>query len=94
VDVVDEVVDIFKKDKKDDPYMRSQVFSDTYVRAASRDYKYTEIPLPRPATSVQLIKQYSKSPCIPGQTFGLKNGGRTLWVSKGCRGDFQMKLAK
>ncbi len=92
VDVIGEVADIFKKDKKDDPTMRSQVFSDSFVRAASVKYKYTEIPLPKPATNVQLIKQYSKSPCIPGQTFGLKDGGRTLWVSKGCRGDFQLKL--
>lgn len=92
VDVLDNVIDIFKKKKKNDPYMKSQILAENYVRAASVGYKYTEIPLPRAAINVKLVKQYSKSPCIPGQTFGLKNNGKTLWVSKGCRGDFQLQL--
>ena len=56
----------------------------------SEKWKYTEKQLPKTARDIQLLKQYSKSKCIKGQTFGLTPDGRKVWVNKGCRGKFRV----
>ena len=38
---------------------------------------------------VKLIEQRSHTPCILGENFDCYAGGRTMWVSKGCRGKFR-----
>lgn len=40
------------------------------------------------AGGVQLVRQLSKRPCIRDQTWGAD--GQGLWVSGGCRGEFQV----
>jgi hypothetical protein len=44
------------------------------------------------ATAVRLLKQYGSSPCRLSQTFGATSGG--IWVSDGCRGEFEVAVAK
>ena len=43
------------------------------------------------AESARLIAQYSSSPCTEGKTFG--TGYDHLWVSNGCRGEFEVTVA-
>ena len=43
------------------------------------------------AESARLIAQYSSSPCTEGKTFG--TGYDHLWVSDGCRGEFEVTVA-
>lgn len=41
---------------------------------------------------VQLLQQFSSSPCIKGQTFGIGRDG--IWVSKGCRANFEVTVRR
>ena len=38
--------------------------------------------------SIELKLLTSKRPCVKGESFGCYEGGRRMWISKGCRGDF------
>lgn len=38
---------------------------------------------------VRLLQQWSRSPCIEGQTWGVERG--TVWVDNGCRAEFQVQ---
>lgn len=42
-------------------------------------------------TAVRLVKQYSINPCRLNQSFGLGFGH--MWVSNGCRGEFEVTVA-
>lgn len=42
------------------------------------------------ATSVRLVKQMSRSACTENVTYGLGGGG--IWVTKGCRGEFEVTV--
>jgi len=42
-------------------------------------------------TAIRVVKQYSANPCTLNQTFGLGTG--YMWVSNGCRGEFEVTLA-
>ena len=80
-----------KKHKVKNPHInKSMVLSPELVRAVSWHNRYAEIPLQKPAKDVQLLKQYSKSKCIKGQTFGLTPDGKKVWVNKGCRADLKV----
>jgi len=39
---------------------------------------------------VELQRQISKTACVQGSNFGLRNG--SVWVDRGCRGDFSIRL--
>jgi hypothetical protein len=58
-------------------------YGDT-VRCDSNDNRYHQCPID--ARRVVLVRQYSKSQCIEGQTWGYERG--YVWVSNGCRAEF------
>ncbi len=37
---------------------------------------------------VRLVRQFSRSPCIEGRSWGVQRGG--IWVDHGCRGEFEV----
>lgn len=39
---------------------------------------------------IALQRQLSRTACVQGSSFGLRNG--SVWVDRGCRGDFQVQL--
>ena len=41
-----------------------------------------------PSCTIALKEQTSKKPCVQGVSFGCYQGGRMMWISRGCRGDF------
>ncbi|MFC3549647.1 DUF3011 domain-containing protein [Lysobacter cavernae] len=55
------------------------------VRCDSNDSRYRECQADT-RYGVSLIRQYSKSPCIEGRTWGSQRGA--VWVSGGCRAEF------
>ena len=60
------------------------------VKLESKKFKYAEEKFPYKVIDVELIEQISKSPCIKGETFGAADN--KIWVNKGCRGYFLVKL--
>jgi hypothetical protein len=42
------------------------------------------------ATAVRLVRQMSRSACTENVSYGLGGGG--IWVSKGCRGEFEVTV--
>jgi len=51
----------------------------------SRDYRYHYCPVPV-GRDVDLVAQYSKSPCRYQATWGYDRGG--IWVDRGCAAEF------
>src|SRR5262249_45702445 len=41
--------------------------------------------------AIQMLRQRSQSPCVPGRTYGIYRGG--VWVDNGCRADFAVNYA-
>lgn len=56
------------------------------VVCESRSNRYTECPRPDGGRHVVLVRQISGSACVEGRTWGTR--GDTLWVDRGCRGEF------
>lgn len=54
------------------------------VRCDSNDNRYRQCQFE--GRSAYLVRQYSKSPCIEGQTWGTGRG--FVWVNDGCRAEF------
>ncbi|HEY0506323.1 MAG TPA: DUF3011 domain-containing protein [Lysobacter sp.] len=54
------------------------------VRCDSNDNRYRQCPID--GGRVALVRQYSKSPCIEGRTWGAGRG--FVWVNDGCRAEF------
>ncbi len=54
------------------------------VRCDSNDNRYRQCPID--ARRVTLVRQYSKSACVEGRTWGSERG--YVWVSGGCRAEF------
>jgi hypothetical protein len=57
------------------------------VRCDSNDNRYRRCPADT-RRGVELVRQYSKSQCIEGRTWGYDRGA--VWVSGGCRAEFAM----
>jgi hypothetical protein len=57
------------------------------LRCASRNFQYQYCPA-GDVRGAALIQQYSRSPCIEGQSWGADRRG--LWVSNGCDGLFNV----
>lgn len=57
------------------------------VRCESMDGRWSHCEIPR-RSRVELARQLSRTPCVRGQTWGVDDGA--VWVSGGCRGDFQV----
>ena len=55
------------------------------VVCESNDYRYTYCPVPV-RRDVDLVAQYSKSPCRFQSTWGYDRGG--VWVDRGCAAEF------
>jgi hypothetical protein len=56
------------------------------VECESRDYRYAFCPVERTIRRAWLDEQRSRTPCVEGDTWGVRGGG--LWVDKGCSGVF------
>ncbi|HEY5851736.1 MAG TPA: DUF3011 domain-containing protein [Lysobacter sp.] len=56
----------------------------TSVRCDSNDNRYKQCQLD--GRNATLVRQYSKSPCIEGRTWGTGRG--FVWVDGGCRAEF------
>lgn len=56
-----------------------------HVVCESRDYRYNYCPV-RTRRDVDLVVQYSKSPCRHGTSWGWDHGG--IWVDQGCSAEF------
>ena len=54
------------------------------VRCDSNDNRYRQCAID--GRRAGLVRQYSKSPCIEGRSWGTGNG--YVWVKDGCRGEF------
>lgn len=54
------------------------------VRCDSNDNRYRQCAIE--GRRVALVRQYSKSPCIEGRTWGVGRG--FVWVNDGCRAEF------
>ncbi|HEY5804334.1 MAG TPA: DUF3011 domain-containing protein [Lysobacter sp.] len=58
--------------------------SDRSVRCDSNDNRYKQCPLD--GRNATLVRQYSKTACIEGRTWGTGRG--FVWVDGGCRAEF------
>jgi hypothetical protein len=56
------------------------------ISCESEHEMYRYCPVSGVVGEVRLIKQFSKSPCIEGQSWGFDRHG--VWVDRGCRGEF------
>jgi len=59
------------------------------INCSSIGYGTTQCRVPGRIVSVRLARQFSSSRCISGRTFGAYRN--TIWVSRGCRGAFQVR---
>lgn len=53
---------------------------------------YTECEVDGEIERASLTREFSNSPCIEGDSWGYRRGGRILWVDEGCRGSFRVRL--
>lgn len=53
---------------------------------------YTECEVDGEIERATLAREFSNSPCIEGDSWGYRRGGRILWVAEGCRGTFRVRL--
>jgi hypothetical protein len=60
------------------------------VECESRDYQYAFCPVGPAIRRAWLDEQRSRSPCIEGDTWGLRAGG--VWVDRGCSGVFAYEV--
>ncbi|MEJ5301469.1 MAG: DUF3011 domain-containing protein [Thermodesulforhabdaceae bacterium] len=56
------------------------------ISCESEHERYQYCPVSVVVGEVRLLKQFSKSPCIEGQSWGFDKHG--VWVDSGCRGEF------
>ncbi len=61
-------------------------YNGTLVRCESRDGRIERCSAY--GSDVQLVRQFSDSPCVRGRTWG--NDSRGVWVSGGCRAEFRV----
>ena len=54
------------------------------VRCDSNDNRYRQCAID--GRGARLVRQYSKSPCVEGRTWGVGRG--FVWVNDGCRAEF------
>jgi hypothetical protein len=64
----------------------AQYYEDDGVRCESRENRYNECHVGR-WHGAELVRQHSRAACVEGRTWGLR--GDTLWVDRGCAGDFR-----
>lgn len=67
----------------------SQSVRTTRLTCESRETERSRCPVPG-ISEVRLVRQLSTNPCRLNQTFGASPGA--MWVSKGCRGEFEATL--
>lgn len=60
-------------------------YGSSIVRCESNDGRTRECPVGY-ARDVRLVRQLSRSPCVEGDNWG--HDRRTIWVTRGCRGEF------
>jgi hypothetical protein len=62
------------------------------VRCESNDKRYHYCPVNIGYRGVLLKRQLSDSPCIQGVTWNYTRDG--IWVNKGCRADFIVRVSR
>jgi len=60
----------------------------TRLTCESRENRRNECPLPE-HVEVRLVRVISTSPCLEGRSWGWDD--RKIWVTGGCRGEFELK---
>jgi DUF3011 family protein len=60
----------------------------TRLTCDSRENRRNECPLPE-HVEVRLVRVISHNPCLEGRTWG--SDDRKIWVTGGCRGEFELK---
>jgi hypothetical protein len=60
----------------------------TRLTCESRENRRNECPLPE-HVEVRLVRVISTSPCLEGRSWG--SDDRKIWVTGGCRGEFELK---
>ncbi len=63
----------------------------TRLTCESRENRRNECPLPE-HVDVRLVRVISTSPCLEGRSWGWDD--RKIWVTGGCRGEFELKPAR
>lgn len=69
-------------------------YETTSVRCDSRDNLRARCDTRVIGLEVRVTYQRSRAECIYGRTYGLEDGGRTLWVDGGCRGVFEVSFRR
>lgn len=64
---------------------RAQLGPGSLVRCESDDGRSRECAVGY-ARDARLLRQLSRSPCVEGETWGVTR--RSIWVTRGCRGEF------
>lgn len=68
-------------------YIYEQVRCEGFIKWLTVECRTSGRPV-----DVRLLQQFSSSPCTKGQTFGIGHDG--IWVSKGCRGNFEVTIRR
>lgn len=58
------------------------------IRCESHDGRYAVCTLPRGYRDAVVTRQFSRSPCDYGYSWGLQRGA--IWVDRGCRAEFRV----
>jgi hypothetical protein len=87
VDARGRVVD-FKTSKSGPNQPVTRPGNATRLTCESRENRRNECPLPE-HVEVRLVRVISSSPCLEGRSWG--SDERKIWVTGGCRGEFELK---
>jgi hypothetical protein len=68
--------------------MSLPAWSQSIVTCSSNDGGYHTCGI-GPNHGVRMVRQRSGSPCVEGQTYGVR--GNQVWVNRGCRADFEVR---
>ncbi len=68
-------------------YFYEQVRCESFIKWLTVECRTSGRPV-----AVRLVQQHSSSPCTEGRTFGI--GADGIWVSKGCRGNFEVQIRR
>lgn len=78
------------------PQSRQAFLAHSYAQNSTRTIEcdsqsgHTERCPTRGGNSARMVQQLSHSACIEGETWGFDQGDAAVWVSNGCRGQFQV----
>ncbi len=68
-------------------YVYEQVRCESFIKWLTVECRTSGQPV-----AVRVVQQHSSSPCTEGHTFGIGTNG--IWVSKGCRANFEVQIRR